>query len=137
MDKKLLSLASLFFLTFGIFAAVVVFNKPLTQLTRAKEDTEPSAANSLLFAWPLKVPADGKQLSEITVFVRSTGTKPISNKTVSLTSSLGSVKESSQTTDSEGKAVFHLTSEAAGVAEVTATLDGALKLNQTVTIKFE
>jgi hypothetical protein len=137
MDKKLLSLISLFFLTFGIFAGVVVFNKPLTQFTRAKEDVLPSPDTSLILAWPLEAAADGKTDVMVSVFVRTVTNKPVGNKVVTATTNHGTIREASQTTNAEGKAVFTLTADSPGVAEVAATVDGETELSQKVSVKFE
>lgn len=136
MDKKFIGLISLFFLTFGVFSATVLFNKPLTQLIRAKEDIAPSTANSLIFAWPLTVNADGKSTSSVTVFVRTTTDKPIANKQVSIASTLGSFKNNIETTDNGGKATFTLTSDTKGIADIEAAIDND-KIQQKVSVKFE
>lgn len=127
---------SVFFLTFSIFAGVVLFSKPLTNLIRAKEDVVPSATNTLIVAWPLTVTADGVTASEISVFVRSETGKPISNRVVSLSSSIGTFKEPSATTNKEGKAAFTLTSLEKGVADVSATVDNT-PISQKISVKFE
>lgn len=127
---------SVFFLTFSIFAGVVLFNKPLSNLIRATEEVAPSGENSLIIAWPLTTNADGIATAEISVFVRSTTGKPVANKVVTLSSSLGTLKESSVVTDKEGKATFTLTSLQKGIAEVSATADNT-PITQKVSIKFE
>src|SRR3989344_9028731 len=104
MDKKLLTLIMLFFLSFAFFATVTIFNKPLTQFIRAEEDFEPSPVRSTILAWPLSyLKADGLSESVINVFVISESDKPIANKLVTLTNSLGILKESAATTDDSGK----------------------------------
>ncbi len=137
MDRKLVGLMLLFFLAFGVFTTVVVFNQPLTQLTRAKEETVASASESLIFAWPLTVKADGKTSSIISVFIRNLNGKPLSNKAVVLTSTLGNLSEASVTTDNQGKATFQLTSLTPGVAQITATVSGEATLTQKVTVSFQ
>jgi hypothetical protein len=137
MDKKLVSLLSLFFLSFGIFAAVVVFNKPLTQMTRATAEVVPSASNSLIFAWPLKAAADGKTEVAVTVFVRTESSKPVADKNVSMSTSHGTFKTSSVAADKEGKATFTLTADSPGTAAIEATIDGSTKLTQTLSVQFE
>lgn len=137
MDKKLLVLLLLFFLSFGIFTSVLIFNKPLTQFAKAKEESLPSADKSKIIAYPLySLAANGTAESVISVFINSMTDKPLSNKSVTVTSSLGTVKPQSATTDEKGKAEFHLTSSVAGVAQLTVMVDN-IKLNQPVSIKFE
>lgn len=136
MNKKFIGLMSLFFLTFGVFSATVLFSKPLTQLIRAKEDVVSSAANSLIFAWPLTVNADGKSTSSVTVFIRTSTDRPVANKQVSITSTLGSFKNNIEATDNEGKATFVLTSDTKGIADIEASIDNN-KIQQKVSVKFE
>src|SRR4030042_2969092 len=82
MDKKLVSLLAIFFLTFGVFFSVVVFNKPLSRLIRASQELVPSANNSLVLAWPLTIKADGVTQSRITVFLRNDKNMPVGNRPV-------------------------------------------------------
>lgn len=137
MDKKLIGLMLLFMLSFTIFISVVVFNKPLSTLTRAKEDTEPSKANSLIFAWPLSAKADEKSEVTINVFVRTATDKPLSGKKVSINASIGKIREVSSETDKLGKATFILFSGFTGTSELTALIEGSIPLQQKVSVKFE
>lgn len=136
MDKKLTGLLSLFFLSFALFAVMVVFQEPLSHLTRAKEEFEASGDHSLMFAWPLSAVADGKSGSTITVFVRSTKGRPLSNKTVAVSSSLGQVQSIETTSDKEGKATFRVISDTPGIAEIQAVIDNNVPITQKVTVKF-
>ncbi|NTU47308.1 hypothetical protein HGA88_06835 [Candidatus Roizmanbacteria bacterium] len=136
MSKSFIGLMSLFFLTFAFFAVMVLLREPLKNITRAKEDLATSEKNSLLFAWPLTLKAGADTSSKITVFVRSTNGKPLSNKEVSLSSTIGNVTPSSVVSDKEGKAEFTLSSPISGVANVEATADN-LKVLQKVSVKFE
>ncbi len=126
-----------FFLSFGVFVATVFFRDPLSRLIRAKEEFITSAKASLMVAWPLSLPADGKTESVINVFLRSSVGRPIKKKQVSVTTTLGRFRESQAETNDEGKASFYLSSETAGVAEIEATVDNGLKLVQKLTIRFE
>lgn len=137
MDKKLLSLFFLFFLVFATFTASVIFEEPLTQFTRAKEELTPSATNSLLLAWPLKIPADGKTTATINVFVRSNTDRPITNKTVSIVTTLGELKNTTAVTDGKGKAEFLIASPISGTADIEAIVDNSVKLSQKISVKFE
>ncbi|OGK18517.1 hypothetical protein A2866_00900 [Candidatus Roizmanbacteria bacterium RIFCSPHIGHO2_01_FULL_39_8] len=137
MDKKLVALLFLFFVAFGFFSAVTVFNKPITQFTRAKEEILPSASKSKIIGWPLTLKADGQTESTISVFVVSESDKPLTDKSVKLLSTLGQVKEQSVTTDGNGKAEFHLVSTTPGTAEIEAEVDPSIKVTQKVTIQFE
>lgn len=135
MDKKLLSLVVLFITTFIFFIAVLFFNEPLSKLTRAREETFPSADKSLIFAWPLSVKADGVEVSDVNVFIRNNDNKLISNQKVELRSSLGEIKNINTLSDANGKTTFKLSSLTPGSAEITAVVEG-IKLSNKLTIKF-
>ncbi|OGK62484.1 hypothetical protein A2334_05610 [Candidatus Roizmanbacteria bacterium RIFOXYB2_FULL_38_10] len=137
MDKTLGTLLVVFFLSFTLFVTVVFFNKPIAKFTRAKEDFLPSSANSLIFAYPLTVKADGITESTINVFVRSDKGIPVKEQKVTLASTVGSIKENEASTDDQGKATFHLSSSSKGVAEIEVMIGGSLKLNQKLSVKFE
>ncbi len=137
MDKKLFALIALFFISFAFFAVLTVFNKPITNLTRAKEDVSSSAERSRMIAWPLSVKANGTSQSLINVFVVSESDKPLSNKVVTLTNSLGQLRETAATTDNNGKVTFHISSTTPGIAEIEAIIEPNIKLPKKVSIKFE
>lgn len=137
MDKTLGALLAVFFLSFTIFVTVVFFNQPIARFTRAKEDYLPSTSNSLVFAYPLSVKADGQAASTINVFIRSDKGMPVKEQKVSLVSTLGSINEKEGTTDDQGKATFHLSSSQAGVASIEVMVGGSLKLTQKLSVKFE
>jgi len=136
MDKKLASLITIFFLSFAVFASVVVFNKPLSKLIRASQEVNASPVNSLILAFPLSLKADGQSQSTITVFLRNEQNYPVPNKPVSITASLGQIKESEVTTSKDGKAEFHLLSTTPGLANVIART-GNLEITQKISVKFE
>ena len=137
MDKKIVGLMVIFFLSFGIFASIVLFNKsPLTQFIRAEKELTPSAKNSLVFAYPLTVKADGVSKNKVTIFVRNDVNNVIPNSPVTITTTLGEPVEKEVTTGKDGKAEFNITSVTSGIAEITATA-GNVTLLQKVTVKFE
>ena len=137
MDKKLLGLITIFFLSFLLFISVVVFNKPLTQFTRAKEDLAPSGANSLIFAWPLTARADGSEEVTVNVFVRSENNKLVTDRTVTVTSTLGTVKVVTDKADNTGKTTFKVTAASPGTAEISATIDNSIPVAQKISVRFE
>ncbi len=137
MDKKLLTLVVAFFVTFVLFGTAIIFQKSITQAIRATEENTPSGASSLIFAWPLKEKADGATQVKIDVFVRSKTNRPISKKTVSVTTSLGNVQKVSDVSDSAGKTSFIITSSTPGVANLSATIDNSIPLEKTLSVKFE
>lgn len=136
MDKKFTALIGIFFLSLVLFATIVVFRAPLTSLTRANEEQNASAEFSRMIVFPLSLPADGKSESTITIFVANLKQKPLPNKVISVSTTLGEFKQ--QSTISEGvnaKAEFQLSSSVPGTATVSVTLDNNVKLKP-ITIEF-
>lgn len=136
MDKKLVSLMAIFFLSFVVFASVIVFNKPLSRLIRASQEVSASASNSLVFAWPLTVKADGQTESLITVFLRNEKNYPVPSKPVAISTSLGQLRENQAVSGKDGKAEFHLTSSTPGLAQISVS-SGSINLTQKISVKFE
>lgn len=146
MDKKLFSLVLLFFVSFVVFSSLIIFNKPLTQFTRAREDTTASGIESLVVLGKSKggaivepLAADGADEAEITVFVRNSSKPNLDNKAVTVSTTLGEVRESTQNTVA-GKATFHLRSTVPGQAVLTISVsDGSqsVDLTQKPTINFQ
>lgn len=136
MNNKFVLLILIFFVSFLLFVSFVVFQKPLARLTRAKEEFLPSATNSLIMAYPLKLRADGKSTSSINVFIRSTVDVPIPNATVNLTSSLGQLTPNMISTDKEGRATFSLVSNQIGIASIEAKVNNQL-LDKKISVLFE
>ncbi len=137
MDKKLLGLFALFFISFLFFLSVVLFNQPLSSLIRAREDTAPSSQNSLMFAWPIEAKADGQSAVQIDVFVRSESNKLVANREVKVSTNLGQVQPASTVSDKNGRASFNLVSSQAGIAKLSATIDNSITLSKELTVKFE
>ncbi|HLD26981.1 MAG TPA: Ig-like domain-containing protein [Patescibacteria group bacterium] len=135
MDKKFVFLIGVFFVLFGLFISLILFEKPLVRLTRAKLD-QPSAEKSIIFAWPLKVVADSRSESVITVFARNENSDELSNRTITLASSIGQLVESTAVTDKLGKAEFRIRSSTIGLADLKAVIDNTTPVNQTVVIEF-
>ncbi len=136
MDKKFLGLAILLILTFIAFVAFVVATGTFNVFSRANNNSLPSLSNSLVFAWPLEVVADGKARSEVSVFIRNAEGKGVANKQVSLTSSIGTFQAPTATTSDDGKAVFSITSSEIGVAQIDAMVDNR-KLQRSISVKFK
>lgn len=140
MDKKFVALMIFFFLSVTIFTSIVIFNQPLTQMTKATEELQPSAANSHIFAWPLTVKANGIDKSTVTIFGLNLKNNPISlvNKKVNLTTSLGNASELPLNEDKKkkGEAVFVISSNEVGIAELNASIDNVTIIRK-VTVKFE
>jgi hypothetical protein len=131
MDKKFMGLMGVFFLTFAMFASMVIFRN--TYNIRAKEELKVSAANSLLFAFPLEIPTIGGKAT-ISIFARDPSTKPVPNKNVTINFTKGLVNPSAVTTDEDGKATAFFTCTTSGIAEVSAIIEDT-PVTQQVTIK--
>lgn len=137
MDKKLLGLSTLLILAFLLFTGYVFFSGSLNVLTRASNTNNvASEQNSLIFAWPLTVPADGSTASEVTVFVRNVDGKGLEGHSVTLSSSIGTAAPQTGATDTDGKVVFQLTSVTPGVAEIDTTVDNKQLLRK-ITVEFQ
>ncbi|MDO8609399.1 MAG: hypothetical protein Q7R95_02540 [bacterium] len=135
MDKKLVGLMLIFMLAFGLFATITVFNKPLSRLTRAKEESLASSESSLIFAWPLTTTVNTKV--NINVFVRNALNVPLVNKNVTVSTSLGTINNAVMVTDKGGKSTFILESNTPGIAQIKATVDGTTEIKQKISIQFE
>jgi hypothetical protein len=138
MDKKFVGLVSILFLAIFLLLLSLVtrgstFN---VQNPFAQEQRVASPTRSLMFAWPLTTAADGGQNAKIDVFVRNDEGDPLPGKTVVPNSTLGTLATVENPTNSAGKATFTLTSTLAGVAEITAVVDG-IRLSQKLEITFE
>jgi len=136
LDNKFVGLLTLFFLTFGIFFSVVVFNKPLNQFIKASQQLSPSAENSLILVYPLTAKADGVEQVIVNVFLRTKDGTPISNYDLFVNTTLGSFDKQTQKTGKDGKATFILTSNSPGISEITARTPN-ISLNKKVSVKFE
>jgi hypothetical protein len=136
MDKKLLMLAVIFFLAFSINLSLIVFENPISRAIKAKDEQKVSLKDSLVFAWPYSVLADGKTNSLITVFVKSDTGSPVPNKQVFVNTNLGDLSNQSAMTDNTGKVEFSLTSTVEGDALVEASIDNN-KVTNTVTVQFK
>lgn len=131
----------IFFLSFALFTSIMIFNKPLSKLTRASNAFSADSDSSLILVWPLTAKADGKTRVEVNVFIRNNsqnGALALSNKVVKLNSTLGTISGNNASTNKQGKATFSLTSDATGIAEITAEVPGDnVLIKQKTSVKFE
>jgi len=135
MDKKLVTLISVFFIVFLGFVIYLFTDGSIAQFTRADITTEVSLQKSLIFAWPLTVTADGNKTSEITVFVRNENGDGVPEKIVKITSPIGTVQEGELQTGDDGKVIFHISSSTVGVAEIAAFVNNR-RLPRKITVQF-
>ena len=131
MDKRFAGLMFVFFLTFALFASMIIFRGTLS--TRAKEALVPSGDASLLFVFPLEVASNGN--AAINIFIRDAATKPVANKTIAISTTKGVVTPAVVTTDADGKATAVLTCTTNGIAQLSAIIDSTIPLKQQVSIK--
>lgn len=137
MDKKLGALLMLLVLMFSLFISFVFFNSQIKTFTRASEDSVASSEKSLIFVWPLTLKANSQEKAMINIFVRNEKNQPLSNKIVSVSTTLGQIDNNTQTTDKSGKATFNLSSKEKGIAQIEVTVENQIKLKQSPTVKFE
>lgn len=137
MDKKFMGLLGFFFLLFGLFVSLIVFEDPLVRFTKARQELAPSGEKSLIFAWPLQVPADGSTDVVVSVFIRNEEGDELGGKKVSLTTTVGQFQQQEVVADKLGKAAFILRSSEAGVAEIKGMIDGATAITHTITVRFD
>ena len=126
-----------FFLSFLLFISLIFFRDQVSLFARATEDLQPSIDKSLIFAWPLQSKVTSSTPVKVTVFVRSITGKPIENKVVIISTSLGQLNVSSGTSDKLGKVEFELTSNTSGKAILEEKIDNSLQIKQSVTVNFE
>lgn len=127
-----------FFLVFGVFITTTLFNKQISNIARASTETDPSAQTSLIFAWPLTAKVGDKV--EVNVFIRNANNLPLDKKQVKLVTNLGLInggQESTSESDKTGKVNFTLSSDTAGLAELTAFVNNNIQLIQKISVKFE
>ncbi len=133
MDKKFVSLFSLFFLTFTFFSILVLARDPLRRITEAQEDRSPSPSSSVLLIWPLTVTVGTP--STITAFVRSLSGKPLSDHNVTFSSTQGLIRQRTVTSDPTGKVETTITCDAPGIAEISAVIDQSTTIDQKITLE--
>jgi len=139
MDKKFLAIFTVFLLIFSLFATIVIFNKPISQMSaRANPAAQPSGEKSLLLLTNFK-PININEQTTVNVAVRSESGEPSFNKKVALTTTLGKVIESDQTTsvNNNGVVSFHITSNTPGTAVISATIDQNILIKNKVTLIFK
>jgi len=135
MDNKLIILSSVFFVVFLGFAVYLFTDGSIAQFTRADIASDVSLQKSLIFAWPLFIPADGTTESKITVFVRNEDGGGLAEHPVKITTPVGSIKEAEILSDSDGQAIFHVTSDETGIAEIEAFVNNR-RLPRKITVQF-
>ncbi len=141
MDKKFVFLMIVFFLVFGVFITNTIFNqqlKEVSRFTRATAESEPSSQTSLIFAWPLTAKVGDKV--DVNIFIRNANNSSLDKKQVKLVTNLGLIngtQESTSESNKTGKVSFTLSSDTAGIAELTAFVNNNIQLIQKVSVKFE
>jgi len=132
-----MGLLGFFFLLFGLFVSLIVFEDPLVRFTKARQELAPSGEKSLIFAWPLQAPADGSTDVVVSVFIRNEDGDELGGKKVTLTTNLGKFQQQEVVADKLGKAAFILRSGEEGVAEIKGKIDDAVSITHTITVRFD
>ncbi len=122
IDNKFMGLVGIFFLVFGLFAVNVFFGRNLKTI-RAK-NAVPSAEKTSIFASAREIAANGTDKATISVFVRDADGNGISDTPVTVTSTVGTIAPSQESTDKSGIVSFFLTCTSTGVAQITAQAKG-------------
>lgn len=144
LDKnKLVSIAG------AVLALVVLFGLAnyvvpdlLVYMTKAGQGGKFSAANSYLFASPLIAKADNEQKVQVNVFLLDKEGHGVAGQNVVLnitpkavSSGVPEIFEIRPVSDSNGQAIFELTSLASGNFEITANVGGVM-IPQMVVVTF-
>lgn len=137
MDRTLVSLLSIFFIAFVLFAAAAMFRDPLSNVLRAKDESVPSEEKSIILAWPLQLASDNQSSSTVSVFVISKTNRPLSNKNISLSTTQGTLNQNLNVTDKEGKATFSFRCDTPGTAQLSALIDNSIPIQQSVSIRCD
>lgn len=129
---------SVFLLSFALFLSLVFLNKTLGKNSRASSTTKPSQDTSFILAFPLELAIGSPDTSTLTIFVRDQDSKPLSNRSVVLTSTTGLIQPNIVITDADGKAAAQFKCSGAQpseIARINAVVDNSFQLSNTVTIK--
>lgn len=117
-----------------LFLAIYVIPKVMVTLTKAVPSSMVSINDSYVLGDKMLAKADGQDKAVVNVFVLNKDGKGVSGKTVSLKGT-SKIEPASEITDSQGKAVFSLTSTIEGQDKVMAVIDG-VTMSKTVTVTF-
>lgn len=121
-DKKFLTLTSMFFLLFAAAMTTILFNKPTSQILRAKNSV-PSPLKSFVIIFP-QLGVAGTTKLKVSVFMRDVSGNVLADRSVKLTSNpsnLNITPSDTMNTDNIGQAQFFITSETAGKVTLAVT----------------
>lgn len=135
-DKRFMYLGIATFVMLFVAAVYFILTGPFASLINANPTVAASENNTLIFAHPLTIKADGVDTSKIDIFVASVDGKPLSNKVVDVVASSGQVTPQKSATDSTGHVSFNLTMTNQEVSTVTFTVDSK-SFSRKVTVKGE
>jgi len=135
-DSKFIIVSLIFFVLFIFVLGSVVLESPIRSFVKAREAVT-SPAKSFMVIWPLTLPADGKSISKVSVFLRNDKEEALAGKTARLTSTVGTVKPAQVQTDNIGKADFQITSDTPGNAVLSVSdTETNTPLSQQISIEF-
>jgi len=139
MKKTTLILLVLFFLLFSLGGLVIFVSQRTTFFGRAytpRLGTNFSPQNSYLFASPLRAAADGQEKIRITVFLLDSSGRGVAGQTVFLGQNERlTISPVQPTTDELGRAIFDISSQAAGEYLIEARVGNEI-LPQRIKISF-
>lgn len=135
-DMRFLWMASITAFGFAALGAALIYVSNIAPLIFAGTTIKASDSKSVILAYPLTISKDTGQ-SVIQVFLVADDGKPIVNKDVSITASLGSFTPAAAKTSETGSASFTFISDESGIAEINTIADGRPMALQRVTVKVE
>ena len=139
MKKTTLILLAVFFLLFSLGGLVIFVSQRTTFFGRAytpRLGTNFSSQNSYLFASPLRAAADGQEKIRITVFLLDSSGRGVAGQTVLLGQNERlTISPVQPTTDELGRAIFDISSQAAGEYLIEARVGNEI-LPQRIKISF-
>ena len=119
-----------------LMGGYVLFTGPLSTFTHAVVPLSVSEVNTTIYAYPLKIKADGRTQSKIDLFVANSDSLPVPNKIVVASSTIGTLSPTNALTNNMGHASYILTMEEPGIATIQFTVDSVL-LGKQITVQGE
>ena len=133
-DKKFNIIIGVFLLLFISISYLSLSNSRLPIFTQAS-NKEVDINKTVVIISKLEALADSNDQSVITVFTRNSQSVGIENQRVDISTSLGTLSNSTMLSDNYGKTEFRITSDITGTAELSILVNNQPVLSQ-YSIKF-
>ncbi|OGK67716.1 hypothetical protein A2403_01165 [Candidatus Roizmanbacteria bacterium RIFOXYC1_FULL_41_16] len=133
-DKKFNIIIGVFLLLFISISYLSLSNSRLPIFTQAS-NKEVDINKTVVIISKLEALADSNDQSVITVFTRNSQSVGIENQRVDISTSLGTLSNSTMLSDNYGKTEFQITSDITGTAELSILVNNQPVLSQ-YSIKF-